>query len=303
MKKTVFILVLRVFLLTACQSAPEPMAVVNSWQDALNKGDVDLALSHMAEDGSVTIIPPEPGDDGVYEGSEEIRARFEAGSAAHGITTLSDCRVDGENVTCLDTYVDDGLKALGLEELEGAWEAVVRQGKIQSYTFTTTDESLAVLMAAIAAAQAPPTPEPPTATPEPPTATPEPPTAVPPTAAADPATGLTPEMPVASIEDVLGEWAMTYEGEDYILIFEPDGVYTVGWEGNLTGVARGYYSIEGNALYFLTHTNDCPPGHYDVFVVKQDGRPAQLRFVGVDRDTCQTRRESVNNKTLLPVAP
>lgn len=51
--------------------------------------------------------------------------------------------MNGETVTCLDKYEDEGLKAMGVDFIEGEWAAVFRDGKIQSYTFTMTPESLA----------------------------------------------------------------------------------------------------------------------------------------------------------------
>jgi hypothetical protein len=53
--------------------------------------------------------------------------------------------VAGATIACLDTYADEGLKSMGVDFIEGAWVAVIKDDKIQSYTFTTTPESLAKL--------------------------------------------------------------------------------------------------------------------------------------------------------------
>lgn len=123
---------------------PDPLAIVNAWFDALNAGDVDAALSYLANEAVVTMVPPgTPGDDGVFTGKEEIRGWYEGLVAAKGLATLSKCQVEGESVTCIDTYTDDGLKAMGVDFVDGELALTVSEGKIQSYTFTMSAESLA----------------------------------------------------------------------------------------------------------------------------------------------------------------
>jgi len=140
MKKLTFLLLVAI-LLTAC--GPKPLDVVNAWQAALNKGDIDAALSHLADDATVTIAPPGPDGDGVYTGHAEIRGWYETIVSGKGKGTLTNCKADGETITCTSTYADEGLKAMGVDFIEGSWVAVIRDGRIQSYTFTITPESLA----------------------------------------------------------------------------------------------------------------------------------------------------------------
>jgi ketosteroid isomerase-like protein len=121
----------------------DPMSVVNTWHDALNGYDIDAALSYLADGAVITIVPPLDGGSGVYSGKEEIRGLYEGFVAANFSCALSDCQVDGETVTCIDSYTDDGLKAMGVDFIEGEWVATVRDGKIQSYTYTISAESLA----------------------------------------------------------------------------------------------------------------------------------------------------------------
>jgi len=120
--------------------------VVNAWQEALNNGNIDTALSYLTEDAVVTVSPAGPEGDAVFTGTSEIRGWYETLTAAKGITTLSNCTVDGEKMTCLDTYTDEGLKSMGVDFIEGDWIAIFKEGKIRSYTFTTTPESLAKLV-------------------------------------------------------------------------------------------------------------------------------------------------------------
>jgi len=127
----------------------DPMSIINAWVEALNAGDIDAALSYLADDAVVQIVPPAPGSSGVFSGKGEIRGWYETVAGQHGVTALSDCQIDGETVTCVNTYAEDSFRSLGIESVVGEWVAVVREGKLQSYTFTMSGESLAVLMAAM----------------------------------------------------------------------------------------------------------------------------------------------------------
>jgi hypothetical protein len=127
----------------------DPMSIIDSWVEALNAGDIDAALSYLADDAVVQILPPAPGTSGVFTGKGEIRGWYEAVVGQHGETALSDCQVDGETVNCVNTYAEDSFRSLGIDSVVGEWVAVVREGKLQSYTFTMSDASLAALMAAM----------------------------------------------------------------------------------------------------------------------------------------------------------
>jgi len=128
---------------------PDPMSTISAWVEALNAGDIDGALSYLADDAVVQILPPAPGTSGVFTGREEVRGWYEAVVGQNGVTTLSDCQIEGETVTCVNTYAEDSFRSLGIDSVVGEWVAVVREGKLQSYTFTMSEESLAALMVAM----------------------------------------------------------------------------------------------------------------------------------------------------------
>ena len=48
-----------------------------------------------------------------------------------------------------DTYTGDSFTSMGIDFAVAEWVAVVRDGNLQSYSWTMTDESLAALMAAM----------------------------------------------------------------------------------------------------------------------------------------------------------
>jgi hypothetical protein len=128
---------------------PDPMSIINAWVEALNAGDIDAALSYLADDAVVQIVPSAPGTSGVFTGKGEVRGWYETIVGQNGVTALSDCQVDGETVTCVNNYAEDSFRSLGIDIVVGEWVAVVREGKLQSYTFTMSEESLAALMAAM----------------------------------------------------------------------------------------------------------------------------------------------------------
>lgn len=139
MKRVTLILIV-LLLLSSC--SPKLQDTANLWQKALNDGKIDTALSYLADNATVTIQPPADSD-GIYNGHAEIRGWYETIVAAKGSGELRDCKVDGNTLTCISTYADDGLKSIGVDFIEGSWVADIHGGKIQSYTFTMSPESLA----------------------------------------------------------------------------------------------------------------------------------------------------------------
>ena len=124
--------------------------MIMAWSNAQNAGDVDPALAFLADDAFITLVPPPmEGHDGVFRGKEEIRAWWENLYSLNGASTVSDCQVEGETVTCQLNYTDDSLKALGLDSIDNEFVVIVREDKIQTYTVTMTEESVAELMAAM----------------------------------------------------------------------------------------------------------------------------------------------------------
>ena len=284
--KRIILLLLVAILLTAC--GPKPQDVVNSWQEAMNAGDMDKALSYLAEDAAVAISPAMEGD-GVYSGHAEIRGWYEPLLASKGVTTLSDCNVVGEIVTCLDTYADEGLKSMGVDFIEGDFIAVVREGKIQSYTLTIKPDSLAKF---------PPPPEPtiePTVVSMPePTITPIP----------EPTPTPLPEVRVTNAEAIIGKWSG--KSGNYIVTqdFQADGTMIVS-VSEVGEIGRGPYVFEDDLLKFEDATGDCAGlvARYEVYGANLEEQLIQLRFVLVGNDQCLNRKRTLAGKTLLPPEP
>ncbi|MEE4237759.1 MAG: hypothetical protein V2I51_13660, partial [Anderseniella sp.] len=65
MKARLFVVTVSVVLLALPVALnaqePDPMSIINAWVEALNAGDIDSALSYLADDAVVQIVPAAPG--------------------------------------------------------------------------------------------------------------------------------------------------------------------------------------------------------------------------------------------------
>lgn len=265
MKKLALLLLVSL-LLASC--SPSPQSIVNAWQDSLNKGDIDSTLALLADDAIVTIIPAGPDGDGIYNGQSEIRGWYETIVSGKGTGALSNCKTEGKTVACKSTYSDEGLKAMGVDFIEGDWVATLQNGKIQSYTFTITPDSLAKF---------PPPPE----------------------AVTEPTTVSTTEERIISAEKLTGNW----KGKrgDYIVLhkFGANGSLVVSVSG-IGVIGSGPYVFEGNLLKFEDSTGDCAGliGRYEVYGLYEGEKLTQLRFVVNGQDPCSDRRKTLDGNSL-----
>ena len=137
----------------------DPVTVTEGHVEAVNEGDVAAAEEVMAEDAVVTVPQAtsgtedeaegegeaEPEAQTQYTGSAEYQAWLDAQAVANAETSLGECAVEGERVTCNASYTSDALKAKGVDFLEGELAVVVVEGVIQTYAFTPSPESVAKL--------------------------------------------------------------------------------------------------------------------------------------------------------------
>ena len=146
-QKNTFIIFVCILLisLTSCNPTPDPESVVNSWNDALNIGDVEAALDYLEDDATVTIIPPPAGMSGIFTGKEQIRGWYEGNTALNGFNEIIELQVSGDKVTWTSKFGMDEWRKIGVESLDVLGEGVIVDGKFQSYTVTIPPESLAKL--------------------------------------------------------------------------------------------------------------------------------------------------------------
>ena len=130
--------------------AMTPEEVVMAMIEAETAGDLEAQIALFADDATFSVLPPDPDMPGpTIVGTDAIRAFLEVNVARHSDFTREIAGVEGNTVTTLVRLVDDNLRSLGLESIEATEEYVIQDGKITEYTWTTTDESVAELMAAI----------------------------------------------------------------------------------------------------------------------------------------------------------
>ena len=119
-----------VAVVTGCGVAQDPVAtdgpvdVVQAFMAARNAGDVDRAMSYLAEEGSIFGVGIHL-DDNRDVLAETFRAQVRAGWSGED----ADCEVDGEWVICRYRQADDILRRWALE-LTGRHRYAVRDGKI-----------------------------------------------------------------------------------------------------------------------------------------------------------------------------
>lgn len=153
MKKWMVVLVLAATLalpVAAHAQEGDPTAVFSELADALNAGDVDVAMELVADDAVLTFVPDVAGT-GPITGREQIRAWYEGLVAQNLRAEPSNVQVEGDRVTFSNKVWMNDFEALGIAPVEYTGEGVVQEGKIKSYAETMTDESLAEFEAAMAA--------------------------------------------------------------------------------------------------------------------------------------------------------
>ncbi len=125
----------------------DPESVVNTLFEAFNAGDVDAIAAFYADDAIVRF----PDDDETLTGAEEIRPWIEELVAMNFAIEATSLQVEGDIATVAIRTWADPTRALGIAPLEATDVYIVKDGKIASQTSTFTEESLAKLMAALAA--------------------------------------------------------------------------------------------------------------------------------------------------------
>ena len=112
-----------ILLASACASArpiTEPVSVIEAFHEALNDGDIDAAMSFVAEDARFVT-------DDIYTGKAEVRGFYERVLGSNPHFQLSDFKLEGDTVTWIAevTRYEGGFPATPTE-------AVVQNGKIVS---------------------------------------------------------------------------------------------------------------------------------------------------------------------------
>jgi hypothetical protein len=127
--------------------------VFNALHAAINAHDVDAALALFASD-AVVQFPNQPPPN-VFRGTQEIRNWLRGDADQHIQVTTSNVQITGDRMTWDASVMTDDLRQLGISA-DGSVEAVIQGGKISSFAFTLSEDTLAKLQAATAQPQAMP---------------------------------------------------------------------------------------------------------------------------------------------------
>ena len=103
---------------------PDPLAVVQGWTASRNAGNVDLAMSYLADDTQlfdVSMATP--------RGQAKIRDILTAQAVAAWTIQESSCSADGDQVTCRYQMDDTILRRWGISFF-GRHEYVIQDGKV-----------------------------------------------------------------------------------------------------------------------------------------------------------------------------
>lgn len=144
----------------AALTAPDLVALVNARAEAFNAGDLETMMTFYATDAEYRIVPPPGSSPGTYLGFDEIQGRLEAVLADNPTLDVAIRKVEDNVVTAFTRHSDEGLQAMGVDFIEGVEEYTIVDGTIVDFVWTTTDESMTKIEAAIQAMTNPkPTPE------------------------------------------------------------------------------------------------------------------------------------------------
>jgi len=121
---TVVLMTMLVTLLaSSCASTQpitEPVAVIEVFEEALNDGDLDTAMSFVADDPRFILFS-------LHTRKAEIRDAYQEWLDLGYPSELRDLRADGDKVSW------EGRLTLGVKVVTDLYEAVVKEGMIESY--------------------------------------------------------------------------------------------------------------------------------------------------------------------------
>ncbi len=113
--------------------ASDPASVMEAFNNAA--ADPEAALQYLADDVTIRILPPPPGQSGVWTGNQEARGFL-------GFTQAQDVRrelvgnwqVEGNRVSGTVMVTNKDFLAWGVAPVQHTLEAVVENGKITAWT-------------------------------------------------------------------------------------------------------------------------------------------------------------------------
>lgn len=117
-----------------------PAEVVAAVYDAVGKGDIESAVSLLAADAVLVLIPPPEGQDSTFIGKEKIGAWFKELAAMNASFEFSDISVAGNTASMKLAFYADFFENLGISPAEFDGAAIAQEGLWKSASWVFTPE-------------------------------------------------------------------------------------------------------------------------------------------------------------------
>jgi hypothetical protein len=123
----------------------KPEDIVLAQVEPMNHGDIKAALELYADDVELQLAPTFamlPGSPDHYRGKDELKAYFESLVESHIQLQIDVQQVEGNTVTTKTYTWMDLTRDLDIAPLEATEVYTIQDGKIKSWTWTLSDQSL-----------------------------------------------------------------------------------------------------------------------------------------------------------------
>jgi SnoaL-like domain len=127
--------------------AEASLRVVDGFDAAWNAHDEEGVLDLFTDDAVARLVPAPPGEPDAYEGKEQLMdfvrrhiPGFHVESRGHQVAGHQEGV--GDRVIWESTVSSERYRILGVEEVEGTAEAIVKGGRIEYFTFSLSNETL-----------------------------------------------------------------------------------------------------------------------------------------------------------------
>ena len=127
--------------------AEASLRVVDGFDAAWNAHDEEGVLDLFTDDAVARLVLAPPGEPDAYEGKEQLMdfvrrhiPGFHVESRGHQVAGHQEGV--GDRVIWESTVSSERYRILGVEEVEGTAEAIVKGGRIEYFTFSLSNETL-----------------------------------------------------------------------------------------------------------------------------------------------------------------
>jgi ketosteroid isomerase-like protein len=126
-----------------------PAEVVAAVYAAVGEGDIESAVSMLADDAVLVLVPPPEGQDSTFVGKEKIGAWLEELASMNVRFEFSDISVVGNTASMKLAFYGDFFENMGISPAEFDGAAVVQEGLWKSVSWVFTPEFRAKMETAI----------------------------------------------------------------------------------------------------------------------------------------------------------